>query len=362
MNFSTMPHYIIEHLPSFLLSLLGIGAVMAVHEYGHFIFGKLFNVCMTDFSIGFGPKMLKKKCGETTYSLSLIPMGAYVGFSNDPQIAGNNRTLKTKKYWQKMCIVSGGILFNLIFAYIIFLGLSMTGMPANSFLSKNSRYCIQNIAPESCAAKAGLQVNDRIIELNNVKVDSSTSLLLDTLAPLAHQTIPVIIERNGAQQSLQITLDGKTNGSTERGFLGVGFSYDPIAPTSFIDAIPQAFTMVTSIATGTVLALKNAIVKKSAHEFSGPLMALAQTAHGAKQGIKIFLIVLAFISVGLAVLNVLPLPVLDGGNALMYTIEAIIRRPINEHVQNIIYITGALFLGLFFLYITFKDVILLFFK
>src|SRR3989338_5086313 len=307
----SLAHSIIHNIPALILGAFGIGIVMAIHEYGHFIFGKLFNAYMPNFSLGFGPKLFKYTYGETTYSLSIIPIGAYVEFSNDETASGGHeRTLEKKSYWQKMLILSGGILCNLLFAYSIFVGLSLTGIPATPLLNQNNTYFVNKVLENSCAQKAQIQAHDRIIAFNNIPVDTSLKALFETIAQLANQTVPVLIQRDGQLIELTITVDSKIENQKKRGWLGVEFACDPIAPVSFTQALIQAGFIEITLIKNTFTGIKHAFIKKSASQFSGPLMMISLISHSAKQGLKLFLLLLAVISVGLAVLNMLPLPVL----------------------------------------------------
>ena len=111
---------LVFNAPSIITGIIGIGFVIAFHEFGHFIFGKLFGVSIPEFSIGFGPRLISKKIGDILFSLSLIPVGGYVAAETGDPINPKPNTIEAKPYWQKMTIIGGGILFNLIFAYAVF--------------------------------------------------------------------------------------------------------------------------------------------------------------------------------------------------------------------------------------------------
>ena len=332
MEFIAYAQTMIHKLPLIITGLIGIGTVMAFHELGHFLFGKLFNVHIPNFSVGMGPKLLSKQIGETTFSLSLIPVGAYVEANDNPQTAGSkDRTISAKSYWQKMAIVSGGILFNLIFAYSILVGLSTKGIPANPIIAHNSTYSVEKVIPDSAAQKGGLLPGDKILAINGKEVSKDISELLKTIAELPDQKATLKIERNGNQQDLSLVIGSKVSGGKKQGMLGTQFSFSSLPAVSFEKALIQGAKLTFSLLRGTFTGIKQAFVKRSVENFAGPIMMISLTVESAGHSLDLFLFLLAFISIGLAALNAIPLAILDGGHALIYTIEALTGKPLNEH-------------------------------
>jgi regulator of sigma E protease len=350
--------WFIQNFPYILAGIAGVGAVIAFHELGHFLFCKLFNVHAPSFSIGFGPQILKKKIGETTFSLSLIPVGGYVEIEmGQTEGMEKSRSIDNKSYFQKMCIAWGGIIFNMIFAYVCLVGLSMSGIPSNPFLMHKGSYSIKKIVAASPAQKAGIISGDRLLTVNETDVSGHVSTLFKTLEPLANKETIITLERNGQVETFVLTLGSRKVKGKEYGVLGIEeFLFPSLQPVSFLKAVRQAFTLTVELITSTAHSLANAFKKRSAEGFSGPLMMISLTIASAGQGIKLFLIFLTVISVSLGVLNVIPLPILDGGRILTFTIEAIIRRPLPEKIVVAThYATWALMIFLF-IYLTIKDV------
>ena len=350
--------WFIQNFPYILAGVAGVGAVIAFHELGHFLFCKLFNVHAPSFSIGFGPQILKKKIGETTFSLSLIPVGGYVEIEmGQTEGMGKDRSIDSKTYLQKMCIAWGGIIFNLIFAYVCLVGLSMSGIPSNHFLMHKGAYSIKKLVAESPAQKAGLISGDRLLTVNEVDVSGHISTLFKVLEPLAHKETVVTLERNGEIKTFVITLGSRKVKDKEYGVLGIEeFLFPSLKPVSFFKAFHQAFTLTKELITSTAHSLANAFKKRSAEGFSGPLMMISLTIASAGQGIKLFLIFLTVISVTLGVLNVIPLPILDGGRILTFTIEALIRRPLPEKIVIATHYATWILMIFLFIYLTIKDV------
>ena len=350
--------WVIQNFHNILIGAIGVGCVIAFHELGHFLFCKLFNVHTPIFSIGFGPRLINKKIGETTFSLSLIPVGGYVEaeMGQTPGLP-DNRNMEKKPYWQKMCIACGGILFNLIFAYVILLGLSITGIPSNPFLMQQGTYAIKKFAIDSPALQAGLQPGDKLMKINQTPVSENISQLFQALEPLANQPVQVTIDRAGSEKTFQFTLAARKVKNKEVGALGIEeFLFPSLPPLSFSQACLQALSITHKLISSTVSGLLHAFQKKSAQSFSGPLMMISLTIASISQGIKLFFIFLTVISVSLAVLNILPLPILDGGRIFTLTVEAIIRRPLPEKFTAAMHYASVILMIFLFIYLTVKDV------
>jgi len=344
-----------------LLGILGIGFVIAFHECGHFLFGKLFGVRIPNFSIGFGPQIIKKKIGSTTFSISLIPIGGYVEAESGTYGDTAPGTIAALPYWKKMVIIIGGIAFNLIFAYAVFVGLATTGMPGNPFFSESPRHFIQKVLPNSAADKAGLQDNDKIISINGKDVTENLRHLVETLRTSANKPVTLIIERSGQQKTIAATPDLKTIKGQEIGMLNAQFSFEATPGVPFKQALKKGFKITKTLINNVFNGFKQAAVKRSTEGFAGPLMMIKMCVQMAGQNMALFLFLLAFISINLAILNMIPLPILDGGQALTYTIEALLRRPLKEQTLEYIHYASWLLMVALFLYLTFKDVIAMWF-
>lgn len=342
-----------------LIGCLGMGFLIGFHELGHFLFAKYFGIRTPSFSIGFGPKIISKKIGDTEFSLSAIPLGGYVEIAGAAEVGQGEQTdahatdsgsFATKPFYQQFCVMIGGILFNLIFAYCAFILLFMIGIPKTPLMQKP---IIAIIHEDSAAEKAGLLPNDMITEFNRTSIDNSIQKLQQLISPLAHQTATITVKRNNELIEKEITLDERTVNNASIGTLGVEFSSLETPASSFFEAVKQGIS-------ATNLWIKNTIfgftqLKKSYGEIAGPIMIVAMTTKAAASGFKILLLLLAIISINLAVLNLIPLPILDGGQILFYGIEALIQRPLPIKVREYIHIgTWLLFLALF-LYLSAKD-------
>src|SRR5205814_3300033 len=174
---------LLQNIIFILIGLLGMGFLIGFHEFGHFLFAKMFKIRTPSFSIGFGPKLVSKKIGDTEFSLSAIPLGGYVEIAGAAEIgqgeqkealAVDEGSFATKPYYQKLCVMIGGILFNLAFAYITMILLFVTGIPKTPLIQKP---IIAAITQESSAEKYGLAIGDRIVAINDEVINNNIQTL-----------------------------------------------------------------------------------------------------------------------------------------------------------------------------------------
>lgn len=336
--------------------------MITIHEFGHFIFCKLFGVSVPSFSIGFGPAIWEKKIGETTFSLSIIPLGGYVEMAGCAEIGQGEQkeaqrddahSIINKPYWQKMCILFGGIFCNLMFAYITFIIIMALGAPGTQFLPETLTTKIALVNPGSPAEKAGLQPGDRFISLDGIALDfSKLELFSEKIQESLGKPVPLIIERNGSEEEHSITLDIEKKTSP----FGICWAFKPLEPKPIMQAFKDGIALTNRYIANTASFIKQLFTRRNLAGASGPVGIISMSMTCAQEGPKIYLLLLAIISISLAVFNLLPLPILDGGQALTYTIEAIVRRRLPDNVKLGIHITcWALFL-LLTLYITYQDI------
>ncbi|HRN77674.1 MAG TPA: M50 family metallopeptidase [Candidatus Dependentiae bacterium] len=350
-----------------LIGLMGIGFLIALHEFGHFLFCKLFKIRTPSFSIGFGPRLFTKKIGGTEFALSAIPLGGYVEIAGAVEVGQGEQkeayrmdeySFARKPYWQKFFVMMGGILFNLLFAYLAMILVSMSGLPSSPLAyPQNAQPIISAIAQDSAAEKANLEEGDTITAVNNTPIEGNVGTLTDLLAPHANQMVTLTIERDGKERTVEITLDEKQKLGKTVGALGVGFKFTATPGLPVLEAIKQGIAMTNARLIEIFQVVKQMFSKRDTRNIAGPLMIISLTMQGAAQGVKVLLILLAIISINLAALNLLPLPILDGGQLLFYTIEAIIGKPLPHKIREYIHIATWLMMLALFLYLSAQDLV-----
>jgi len=358
---------LLTHASSFMylfIGLFGINLLVGFHELGHFLFAKLFRVATPSFSIGFGPALVQKKIGDTVFKLSAIPLGGYVEIAGMQEVGQGEQkdaqrrdsgSFAVKPFWQKLLILLGGILFNMIFAYAAFTLLFATGIPKTPLLYPlYSTTVIEQAMPDAPGAVAGLAAGDEIISVNGVNVRGNAALFMSTMSSLATTTAHIAYVRDGSEHTT--TIDYTKILSQYKGKLGVRFAPEAVGSQSIGAALKKGFHATNSFFAMTARSFISLFKQCSTDGVGGPLMIISSMMQGARFGFKIWLLLLAIISVNLAVLNLIPVPILDGGQILFTVIEAVLRRPLSEHIRMIIHYICWIAVMLLVVYLSCKDI------
>jgi regulator of sigma E protease len=356
-----------------IYAILALGVLIFVHEMGHFLVAKLSNVKVEKFSLGFGPKLFGKKIGETEYLLSAFPLGGYVkmfgesGFIEggetqqqtvppgpdaippEPRELSDGEKLRSfahKPVLVRIAIVMAGPLFNLIFAWIAFIILSMLGVP--TITTK-----IGEVLSDKPAARAGMQKNDIVTSINGKAVsrwDDFAKIIADSKGR------PISVGVKRAKQDLQFTITPEAR--VAKNLFGENVDGFAIGVASAREIVTEYYSPLQAIAKGTsqtimVIDLTVTSLVKLAQRVvpmdtvGGPIMIVKMAGEQASAGGASFLAFMALLSINLGVLNLLPVPVLDGGHLFFYFWELIFRRPVNQKVREYAQQIGmALLLGL----------------
>ena len=353
---------LLQHTFFILLGLLGMGFLIGFHELGHFLFAKLFKIRIPSFSLGFGPIIMRKKIGETDFCLSAIPFGGYVEVAGAAEVgqgdqkdafATDEGSFAVKPFYQKLFVMLGGIFFNLAFAYFTMILLFATGIPKTPIIPNT---IISTVQANSAAEKHEFLPGDRIISVNEEKVENNIQKLQSIIEPLALKQATFVIERDGKKITKNVVIGSKTTETVTIGTLGIEFDFLPTPAHSFKDAIIKGIAACNTWIKNTFLGFSTLFTRKGVRNVAGPVAIIAMTVKGAAAGWQIYMLLLAIISINLAVLNLIPLPILDGGQILFYSIEAIIRRPIPHKVREYIHIVTWILFIILFIYLTTQDI------
>lgn len=346
---------ILTQISSILASLLGISFIIVFHEFGHYIFCKIFNVYTPTFSIGIGKILCSKKIGDTNFCISAGPIGGYVEVASESGINGSVG-FNQIPYYQKVLIMLGGILFNFILSYFIFVGLFFTGMPESAAGPyEPSTVQIAKIEPSSINADR-LQSGDELISLNHQELHGNLATarkIIVTQALTGTPSISAEILRDGALRQVELTLKGTSTPPSFSKQLEISMAPKP--PLPFLSSVTMAYKAVVFYIQAIASGLKEMISARSAHGFVGPVMAVAASSKSAQKGASSLLFLLAIISINLGFMNLLPLPIFDGGQFVIFTTETILRRELSERIRHMIGVSSwALAIGLLVIF-TIKD-------
>ena len=346
---------ILTQISSIMASLIGISFIIVFHEFGHYIFCKIFNVYTPTFSIGIGKILYSKKIGDTNFCVSAGPIGGYVEVASESGINGSVG-FNQIPYYQKVLIMLGGIFFNFLLTYLIFVGLFFTGMPdsaAGPYEPSSTK--IAQILPNSINA-SHLQPGDELLALNHEKLDGNLAIarkIITTQIMTEATSISAEILRDGNHHHVTLALKGKTTPPSFSKQLEISMVAKP--GLSCAQSIVMAYKAVNFYLHAIASGLKEMIHARSAHGFVGPLMAVAASSKSAQKGASSLLFLLAIISINLGFMNLLPLPIFDGGQFVIFTTETIMRRELSERIRHLIGVSSwVLAIGLLVIF-TIRD-------
>jgi regulator of sigma E protease len=349
-----------------IMGLGGLAFLIAFHELGHFLFCKLFNIYTPSFSIGFGPVLFARKIGTTLFKLSLIPLGGYVEIAGSQEIgqgeqlhseAQDETSFAKKPFWQKFLVMIGGILFNLIFAYAAFIFTFWVGAPKTQLLYPTiANSTVLEIVQNSPAANI-IQPGDLLISINGEKLDNSITPYMKRINTPTDEPVTLTLKRHDQELTTTLTPVMQTNKGIQTASLGIIFDMKESAPMSFRSAFLTGIKETHRWIANIWKDFRYLLSEKKFGKMAGPLMIVHTSAQLASKGFLFFLLFLAIISINLAILNLIPIPILDGGQIVFHAIEAIIGRPLPERAQYFIHMACWLsFMGLF-VFLSWHDIV-----
>jgi regulator of sigma E protease len=346
---------------SVIAFIIVLGILIFFHELGHFLVARFFGVGVEKFSLGFGPRLVGKRIGLTDYRISAIPLGGYVkmvGEEPDAELSPQEIPLSFthKSVLQRILIVAAGPLFNILLAVIIFFFLFFI---SGIFILQP---IIGTVEPGSPAALAGLQVQDRILAIGEQDIESWEEMA-EIITAGGGQLLQLLVQREGEARRIEVTPITRTTQNLfgediERHVIGITSSGDVVSKSlGLFEALSQSLLQTYRITELTIVSvgklLKGTLSVKT---LGGPIMIADMAGQQAKEGMANLAFFIGLISINLAILNFLPIPVLDGGHLLFFTIEAIIRRPVHLRVREIAQQVGIVFLLLLMLFVIGNDI------
>ena len=337
------------HQPPLWLILLAflcaLGPLIFFHELGHYLVGRLFGVPAETFSIGFGKELFgwTNKHG-TRWKVAWLPLGGYVKFVGDMNAAGApadaeslpedlpERAFQFRPVWQRFLIVLAGPLANFIIAILIFSAFfTFVGVPLTNIVGA--------VQPGSAAADAGIQPGDRILSVAGRSTPTFDDIR-NVVAVRAKDTVAIRVDRGGRIGDVRVTLKSDAladpfGEKIPRGLLGVYPTPQVLQPVPVLRAVPMAVDytgrLTRSMIDGIVQIFRGRV---SAKEIGGPIKMAQIAGKGASLGLLSFVELVALLSINLGFINLLPVPMLDGGHLFFYVVEAVRRRPVSAQALD----------------------------
>lgn len=329
-----------------ILGILAFSILIIGHELGHFTLAKINGVKVEEFSLGMGTKIAGIKGKETEYLIKAFPIGGYVKMLGEEEDVNDKRAFSSKSPLRRISIIAAGPIMNFILAILFFAIIAL-----NNGYSTTS---IGAIIPNSAAEEIGLKVNDKITKVDNTKI-STWQDFQTVIATSNGKTLNIELEREGSKKSFTVT--PKKN--EKDGSYLIGISPSRVEKPSFGASISYGFNETISLIRQTFVALKTMITgKASLNDVGGPVTIIKATGAAAKAGIWTLMFFAAFLSVQLAVFNLLPFPALDGGWIVLLLIELITRRKINDKIISTLNYVGFSALILLMILVTVKDILM----
>ena len=368
---------------SVIIFLLVLIVLIFVHELGHFLVAKACGIRVDEFGLGFPPKIVGYKYGETVYSLNWIPFGGFVKiFGENPDDENTSgpdsaRSMVNKPKWQQILVLVAGISFNIIFAWLIISIGFMSGLPSSVDAYPNAHFnnvqvVVTMTSPGSPAEKAGFKSGDAIVSMS---VADKAGVVTENIAPKSVADVQNFISSHKDKEIAVSYAEGKVTGvykvtpaeGVVSGKAAIGIGLDmigtlqlPVHQALYQGAL-LTYDLTKSIAVGLWDFLKNIFIgKANFQQVTGPVGIVGLVGDASRLGFMHLLSFVAFISLNLAVVNLLPFPALDGGRVLFVIIEAIKRSPIKPKIANAFNTVGFALLLLLMLVITFHDVLKMF--
>ncbi len=327
--------------------ILIFGVIIFIHELGHFLTAKIFGVKVHEFAIGMGPKLFGKQKGDTFYSVRLIPMGGYVKMEGEDENSEDPKAFSNKKPWQRFIILFAGAFMNLLLGFVLLVTLNAASprLPAIPTMQ------VVSVQEGMGAETAGILAGDKILAIdgNRIHTQLDFSLALD-----GKDTVNVTVDRSGEQTTLPVTLT-EYEGSKRLGIIqaveeknvGNVISYSFFETFSIIKLTYQSFFGMFN---GSV----------AVDQMSGPVGIVSGISNAAQRGFFDVLWLAIIISLNLGVVNLLPLPALDGGRIVFVLWEMITKKKLKPEQEGFIHFIGFVILILFMLYVTKNDIMRLF--
>jgi membrane-associated protease RseP (regulator of RpoE activity) len=340
------------------LAAIGVLALLIfVHELGHFLAARLQGIYANKFSLGFGPVLLKYQGKQTEYALRALPLGGFVGFPDDDpdsDIPANDpNLLRNRPLLDRAIVISAGVIANLIFAYfLLVVQVSVIGFQQIDY---HPGVTVAGIADNlsTAAGKAGIQANDIVLAVDNQELGSAKPAIVKLMAEIqthAERPLTFKIQRGAEKIDLQVTPDANAEG---KGQIGVKLApnADIIIDRSIspIDALVKGANEFERVVVLTFQGLSQLVTNfgETATQIAGPIKIVEIGSNIASNNIAGLLQFGALISINLAVMNILPLPALDGGQLAFLLFEGLLGKPLPMKIQETVMQTGLfLLLGL----------------
>lgn len=342
-----------------LIAIVIFCIIVIFHEFGHFICAKLSGISVLEFSVGMGPKLFQFKKGETKYSLRLLPIGGYCAMEGEDETDDNPRSFRNAALWKRMIVLAAGAFMNFVLGFILLLGLN--GMSESVLNTKIDGFRLFKNAEtgeiESGATSNNfLKEGDQFIEINDTRIFSYLDLSF-IFSTAKSNKLDVVVKRDGEKIEFK---DVTFLDITDNSMIDFTLEHHDKTPGNVIKSSGEMFMSMTHI---VGLSIKQMLSGKAdKEEVSGPVGVVTaindttKESEDTKDAIYNLLYMAALITINLGIVNLLPLPALDGGRLLFCLIELVRRKPVKPEHEGYVHLVGMLLLFGLMIFATYNDI------
>ncbi len=331
-----------------IVSILVFGAVIIIHELGHFISAKLSGITVNEFSIGMGPRLIGKKVGDTEYNLRLLPIGGYVSMEGEDEESDTEGSFSTAPVQSRIFVVVAGAAMNFLLGFCVLLYLTCS---QDAITSK----VVSSFYPDAMTEKTGLELDDEIVAINGRKCYIANDIIYE-FARTQNGTADFTVIRDGEKVELEdVTFDTYTDEDGNKQMV-IDFTVYPIEKT-FSSVIRESANWTISLARTVFLSLIDLVTGRvPINQLSGPVGIVSTISEAVDYGLESVLMILAMITINLGVFNLIPFPALDGGKLVFLIVEFLRGKPVNPKYEIFVNAVGMIALLALMVFVTFSDI------
>ena len=341
------------------------GSMVMIHEFGHYMVAKWIGVKVIEFSFGFGPKIVGYQGKETLYAIRLIPLGGFVKlYGMDAEVDENGqavlapiddaRSFMNKPVWQRMAVIVTGPLMNFVLAVILFISVfAYLGVPA-----QGNANTIGSLVQGMPAAASGIQPGDKILAVNS-EATPDWNRLTEVIHSKPDQELRLTIAKAGSKKTQTVVIKSQKDPQTGYGMIGIAPEVVYVH-SSILQSTQYGLEETIDFTKRIVVLFAEMITRKIPAQVGGPVMIAQAIGENAREGLSNLLGLTGVLSIQLGIINLFPIPALDGSRLVFLLIEGLRGKPLNPDKENMIHLVGFVLLMVLMLAVTYKDVMRLF--
>lgn len=343
-----------------IILILILGIIILVHEFGHFITAKLSGVHIYEFSIGMGPIIHTHKGKDNIdYNIRALPIGGFVSMAgevyDDDEKISKEKLMCNRPWYQRLIILVAGVFNNFLLAIIILFFLAL-------FLgSTTTKPIVGEVLENSAMAEAGIETGDQVLAINGIKTASWDKMQIALYRKNKNDSYEFVIKKANGEEKTYNVVPKKVQNEDGTETMQFGFGLDTTIKKGFGASVSYAFNKFVSIIDSMILTVTSLFTGKiGLNALSGPVGIYQVVDESVSVGLSQLIYIVAFLSINVGFINILPFPAFDGGHVLFMIIEKIKGSPINAKIENAFHMVGFVLLIILMIYITIQDIIRLF--